>query len=338
MIRLGYTNDVDLWQGSSTKPPYQSPHRVLYADENLANNQLKDIQAYLLYVSTLFHWMNKEYFIYPWDRGKKGNKNAKAYSLSESSALSILKSRASDTKVEYYLKVSWNIALKNRKSLSWNSIGRRKKKYNPSWIFERLYVLAKSSIIVDVWQTALYKGEAGMAGSDYQGFDWNGSNNKESEPSIGAKSTKSWVMLRNDYAGLEYASELRGGVYIHELIIHAWRDIVFGYTGTDKPPGWGALKWFIRQAHQHQGHSFSSAGAKHSLADIEGDFLNWYLAFNQKWVDKALKKGAHDSRAIVGVLSRNMKPPLDGLGENWFSYAGLKKRITENKKHQQGQF
>ena len=334
MIRLGYTTSPQFWQGNSTDPPYQGPDKSLTADENLAKQQLKDIQAYLTYVGTLFAWMNGEYFSGLSD-GLTVRKSSELYARSESSALTIVKSKTlsnnASVKDEYRLNVNFKLALKNRKALRWNSRGLKKKKYKATWILERLYVLAKSPVIIDVWLTGDHEFASGQTGGDFEGHDWRGRDNKGIEPATGAKCTKAWVMLKNRYEDFKYSSELKGQVYVHELIVHAWRQIEFGFVGPDKPKSWGGLKWFIRQHHRHVGHTGLSSG-KHSLADLEGDFLTWYLFFNQDWVDKKIKKGAHDARNVVGVLTRNMKPPMDAFGVNWFSYAGLKKRIAEGKK------
>lgn len=332
MIRLGYSTKPRFYQGNSTHPPYQSDDENLTANENLANNQLKDIKAYLTYVNRLLSWMNSRYVSGPYSP-----KFEKEFSFSESNALSIIKSEASEanpkSKDEYSLKVDLKFALKKRKALPWNPLGRKKNKYKVSWIFERLYVLSKSTVVdTDVWLTNSTGGiESGQTGGDYKGHNWRRLDNSNDSPEISADCTKSWVMLRREYQNFKYASELRGEVYVHELIIHAWRQVEFGYVGIDKPDNWTKLRWFIRQHHKHGGHTGTSRTG-HSLADIEGDFLNWYLFFNQDWVDKKFKKGAHDAREVVGILSRNMTPPIDAFGVNWFSYTGLNKRIRERNK------
>jgi len=320
MILLGYRNksDDDVLIGGTSSPPSGGPNGdLIHMDEDLAKEQLKCMQAYLLQVNTLFAWSLLGYL----PLVKKMRLQAEQFARSESNSLRILKK----SKDEYRLVVDMKAA-------------RRKRKTKPSWIFERMDDLAKSKVPVEVWDTGGVHIEVAQTGNTYENHSWH---EGKGPPEVNAKPTRTWIMNRRTYSNHPHdrALKIRGSNYIHELVIHAWRDKVFGYTPSpsDRPKNmWGNQEYFIRQSfHNHPGHIGPTIDQlHHNLADIEGDFLSFYLFFGQDWVDAHFDDGEHDPREAVATFNRNMvrsgmKPLLDLRGENWFSYAGMTKRMAE---------
>lgn len=318
MIRLGFLHkkhdDTYPYNGNAFFPPHEGPNGDLNTvDEDLANEQFKDIQKYLLHVGRFFAWSLSN-ARYPGSNPRRQEK----YANSESSSISIVKSGGNgSSNIEYHLRVDIKSARKRRKA-------------KMSWIFERLYVLSKAPLPMDVWYSPGSNLEAAQTGSRFDSGDLY----KGVEPMTGAKLTKLWIITRNKYRTYKLSQELRGLNYFHELVIHAWRDLEFGYVPIEKPKWWSDEKYFIqRSGHMHKGHITGLDSGKHNLADIEADFLNFYLFFNQDWVDDARKSSAfHDSREAVGMISRNIRPRLDLMGEKWFTYAGLKRRMAEGRR------
>jgi hypothetical protein len=211
-----------------------------------------------------------------------------------------------------------------------------------TWIFDRLLDLAQSSIPIEVWETRggtdveEVPDVTGVTGSSYEGWEWGAKNVGDNvEPRPGAKATRIWI-LKNSSRHRQYTVKARlrrGETYVHELVVHAWRSVKFGYTPIDDPGAWGPTEWLVRSSHHSAyPHRPGPGAGKHNLADIEADLLMFYLTFNQDWATFKSLAGGHRHDPAEILSSIKMNPRLTIQGTKWTDEGWIRKQINAERR------
>jgi hypothetical protein len=134
----------------------------------------------------------------------------------------------------------------------------------------------RSRVVVEVWDTGRgLNGTTGETGGAWQGYTFN----PRLLPARGTPATRVWVMARNANVLARGArtQEERGETYVHELVVHAWRRLRYGFYFPQRHER-NTREAFERTfSHRSgEGHGFGNE-SRHNLADIESDVLFFYL-------------------------------------------------------------
>lgn len=272
-IHLGWKHDgpEDL-QGNSFQPPRDAAGRVYVTRSyDLARSQLWAMQRFMYEMNEVF----ADHYV-----PRASGATRVRFLNSESASLGVSRS------LPFRLRVNRQLAESLRG-------GQR-----PTWVFQRLQDLSSSPVPVDVFDTNDAPGQEGQAGASWQGFDFR----PGALPPDGSRATHVWVMRRQRR---RTASE-RGETYVHELVIHAWRYVKFGFqTRPQSDEAWQRARNFLTIAGHRAGtgHAFGQQTG-HNLSDVEADLLQYYLRRREPHYDRQLTRPTHPEGQFQRLINR----------------------------------